>query len=255
MSSRIAPDDRERGRNRRAKRRRARRAATSSAASSFAAPPLAPGLYIVATPIGNLGDITIRALDTLAGADLVACEDTRVTRKLLDALRHRGEGRRLSRAQRRRQAHRRLLEALAEGRSVALVSDAGTPLISDPGARLVADAAAAGHAVVPIPGASAVMAALSAAGLPTDDVAVRSAFCPSKATARQKRLAEVARRARDARPVRIAEPHRRRCSPTPPPMLGGDAPAAHLPGADEAARDVRPRHAWRARGALCRRRA
>src|SRR5688572_2966707 len=135
----------------------------------FPAPALAPGLYIVATPIGNLSDITIRALDTIAGADLVACEDTRVTRKLLTRYgitakvtayhEHSGPA-----------AHRALLAALGEGCAVALVSDAGTPLVSDPGSRLVADAAAAGHAVVPIPGASSVLAALSAAGLPTECV-------------------------------------------------------------------------------------
>ena len=156
----------------------------------FAAPAISPGLYIVATPIGNLGDITIRALDTLAGADLIACEDTRVTRKLLTRYgietqvvsyhEHSGE-----------RAHQRLLERLGEGRSVALVSDAGTPLISDPGYQLVVDAAAAGHPVVPIPGASSLVTALSAAGLPADAV-LYAGFLPSKANARRKRLAELA---------------------------------------------------------------
>ena len=128
----------------------------------FAAPAISPGLYIVATPIGNLGDITIRALDTLAGADLVACEDTRVTRKLLT--RYGIETQVLSYHEHSGpHAHQRLLERLGEGGSVALVSDAGTPLISDPGYQLVVDAAAAGHAVVPIPGASSRVAALSAA--------------------------------------------------------------------------------------------
>src|SRR5688572_30205460 len=156
----------------------------------FAAPAISPGLYIVATPIGNLGDITIRALDTLAGADLVACEDTRVTRKLLTRYgietqvlsyhEHSGE-----------RAHQRLLERLGEGKSVALVSDAGTPLISDPGYQLVVDAAAAGHPVVPIPGASSLVTALSAAGLPAEAV-LYAGFLPSKANARRKRLAELA---------------------------------------------------------------
>jgi 16S rRNA (cytidine1402-2'-O)-methyltransferase len=156
----------------------------------FPAPALAPGLYVVATPIGNLSDITLRALDTIAGADILACEDTRVTRKLLSRYgisakvtayhEHSGLA-----------AHRRVLAALDEGRAVALVSDAGTPLVSDPGLALVADAAAAGHPVVPIPGASSVFAALSAAGLPVESVLFLG-FMPAKAGARRKRLAEVA---------------------------------------------------------------
>lgn len=158
---------------------------------SFRAPPIEPGLYVVATPIGNLGDVTVRALDTLAAADLVACEDTRVTRKLLDRYgiearvtayhEHSGPA-----------AHARILDALAEGRSVALVSDAGTPLISDPGARLVIDARAAGHAVVPIPGPSSAIAALSAAGVPGERFLFLG-FLASKASQRRKHLAEVAR--------------------------------------------------------------
>jgi 16S rRNA (cytidine1402-2'-O)-methyltransferase len=157
---------------------------------AFAAPALAPGLYVVATPIGNLGDVTLRALKTLAAADIVACEDTRVTRRLLDRYgiaakvvayhEHSGEA-----------AHRRLLAALAEGRSVALVSDAGTPLLSDPGAALVADAAEAGSAVVPIPGASAIVATLSAAGLPTERF-LFIGFLPTKSAARRKALEEIA---------------------------------------------------------------
>ncbi len=156
----------------------------------FPARPLAPGLYVVATPIGNLTDVTLRALDTLAAADLIACEDTRVTRRLLDRYgistkvtayhEHSDAG-----------AHRRLLDALAEGRSVALVSDAGTPLLSDPGAALVADAAAQGHGVVPIPGPSAIVATLSAAGLPTDQF-LFVGFLPTKSGARRKRLAALA---------------------------------------------------------------
>jgi len=152
----------------------------------FPASALPPGLYVVATPIGNLSDVTLRALDTLAGADLVACEDTRVTRRLLDRYgisakvtsyhEHSGEG-----------AHRRLLDALAEGKTVALVSDAGTPLLSDPGAALVADGAAAGHRVVPIPGASAIAATLSAAGLSTDAF-LFVGFPPTKSSARRKRF-------------------------------------------------------------------
>jgi 16S rRNA (cytidine1402-2'-O)-methyltransferase len=156
----------------------------------FPAPALPPGLYVVATPIGNLADLTLRALDTIAAADILACEDTRVTRKLLSRYgisakvmayhEHSGAA-----------PHRAILDALAEGRSVALVSDAGTPLVSDPGLALVADAAAAGHAIVPIPGASSVSAALSAAGLPVETVLFLG-FMPAKAGARRKRLAEVA---------------------------------------------------------------
>jgi 16S rRNA (cytidine1402-2'-O)-methyltransferase len=154
---------------------------------TFPAKPLAPGLYIVATPIGNLGDITLRALRTLAAADLIACEDTRVTSVLT---RHYGISGRLTayhdhNAERQRP---KLLAALAEGKTVALVSDAGTPLVSDPGYRLVVDAAAAGYPVVPIPGASAVLAALVGAGLPSDAF-LFAGFLPPKETARRKRLA------------------------------------------------------------------
>ncbi len=152
----------------------------------IAAPPLDPGLYIVATPIGNLGDITLRALSTLAACDLIACEDTRVTAVLT---RHFGIAVPLTayhdhNAPRQRP---RLLAALAEGKRVALVSDAGTPLVSDPGFRLVGDAAAAGHRVTPIPGASAVLAALMAAGLPTDAF-LFAGFLPPKTAGRRKRL-------------------------------------------------------------------
>jgi 16S rRNA (cytidine1402-2'-O)-methyltransferase len=154
--------------------------------SFFAAPRLEPGLYVVATPIGNLGDVTLRALDTLAAADVLACEDTRVTRRLLDrygivakvTAYHEHSG---------REAHRRLLDQLAEEKSVALVSDAGTPLLSDPGSALVADAIEAGHRVVPIPGPSSLATALSASGLPTDEVLFLG-FLPSKAAARRKYL-------------------------------------------------------------------
>jgi 16S rRNA (cytidine1402-2'-O)-methyltransferase len=152
----------------------------------FVAPKLEPGLYVVATPIGNLSDVTVRALDTLAAADLVACEDTRVTKRLLD--RYGIDAKVLAYHEHSKPAaHRRLLELLSEGKSVALVSDAGTPLISDPGASLVEDAAAAGHRIVPIPGASSLSTALSATGLPTDEVLFLG-FLPSKAQARKTYL-------------------------------------------------------------------
>jgi 16S rRNA (cytidine1402-2'-O)-methyltransferase len=157
---------------------------------SFAAPPLAPGLHVVATPIGNLADVTLRALRTLAAADIVACEDTRVTRVLLDRY---GIARSLFTYHEHNAAEQRpkLLAALAEGRSIALVSDAGTPLLSDPGYRLVQEAAEAGHAIVPIPGASALLAGLVAAGLPTDAFFF-AGFLPPKEAGRRKRLAEIA---------------------------------------------------------------
>jgi 16S rRNA (cytidine1402-2'-O)-methyltransferase len=153
-----------------------------------AAPP--PGLHVVATPIGRLEDVTIRALKTLAGADVVACEDTRVTARLLG---HYGiEAPLLPYHEHNAAAQRpKLLRRLGEGASVALVSDAGTPLVSDPGFRLVAEAAAAGHAVIPVPGASAVLGALVAAALPTDRFFFEG-FLPAKAKARRDRLAVLA---------------------------------------------------------------
>ncbi len=144
---------------------------------------LAPGLYLVATPIGNLRDITLRALDVLAGADLILAEDTRVTGKLLTVY---GLSKRLERYDEHAAARIRpkALAALAEGARVALVSDAGTPLVSDPGYRLVVEAVAAGVAVFPIPGASAALAALSVAGLPTDRF-LFAGFAPPKSAARR----------------------------------------------------------------------
>src|ERR1700741_5339818 len=117
------------------------------------APALAPGLHLVATPIGNLRDITLRALEVLAAADLIACEDTRVTRKLLD---HYGIATPLTpyHEHNAAQARPKLMERLASGEAVALVSDAGTPLVSDPGFKLVREAREAGHAVTAVPGAS-----------------------------------------------------------------------------------------------------
>lgn len=151
--------------------------------------PLAPALYLVATPIGNLGDVTLRGLETIAAADILACEDTRVTRTLLTrfGIRQRPVPYHEHNAG---EAGPRLIAALGEGRSVALVSDAGTPLVSDPGFRLVEAAREAGIAVIPVPGASAVLAALTASGLPSDSFFF-SGFLPTKAGARLARLAEV----------------------------------------------------------------
>jgi 16S rRNA (cytidine1402-2'-O)-methyltransferase len=137
----------------------------------------------VATPIGNLRDITLRALDVLAGADLVLAEDTRVTAKLINAYQL---SKRLERYDEHAAARVRpkVLAALADGGRVALVSDAGTPLVSDPGYRLVVEALAAGAVVYPIPGASAPLAALTVAGLPTDRF-LFAGFPPPKSAARR----------------------------------------------------------------------
>ncbi len=143
-------------------------------------------LYIVSTPIGNLEDITFRAVETMKSVNLIAAEDTRHSRKLLDfygistptlSLHDYNEEKRA----------RVLCDRLKEGQSIALISDAGTPLLSDPGYRLVALAREAGIRVVPIPGASAALAALVSAGLPTDRF-VFEGFLPSKGAAREKRL-------------------------------------------------------------------
>ena len=152
--------------------------------------PLAPGLYVVATPIGNLRDITLRALDVLAAADLVLAEDTRVAGKLLAAYGLKARLERYDDHAAERSAPR-ALAALAEGKRVALISDAGTPLVSDPGYRLVREAAAAGLPVFPIPGPSALLAGLSAAGLPTDRF-LFAGFPPPKSAARKTFLAELA---------------------------------------------------------------
>lgn len=151
--------------------------------------PLEPALYLVATPIGNLGDITLRALETLAAADILACEDTRVTRVLLDryGIRQRPTPYHEHNAA---EAGPRLIEALQAGKSVALVSDAGTPLVSDPGYRLVTQALAQGIRVAPIPGASAVLAALTTSGLPSDAFFF-AGFLPVKEGQRRARLEEL----------------------------------------------------------------
>lgn len=152
-------------------------------------PSLEAGLYVVATPIGNLRDITLRALDVLRGADLVLAEDTRVTGKLLAA--HSIAAARLQpyHEHNAEAARPGILAALAEGAAVALVSDAGTPLVSDPGFKLVRAAIEAGARVVPIPGASALLGGLVMAGLPTDRF-LFAGFPPSKAGARRAFLAE-----------------------------------------------------------------
>jgi 16S rRNA (cytidine1402-2'-O)-methyltransferase len=150
---------------------------------------LSPGLYIVATPIGNLADVTRRAADVLARCDAIACEDTRVTRKLV---RHLGIAKPLWRYDDHAspEARERLLEAMRD-KAVALVSDAGTPLVSDPGYRLVREARAAGIAVTSLPGPSAVVTALTLSGLPSDRF-LFAGFLPPKDKARGDTLAELA---------------------------------------------------------------
>ncbi|RWC56225.1 16S rRNA (cytidine(1402)-2'-O)-methyltransferase [Mesorhizobium sp.] len=155
--------------------------------TEIAARPLEPALYLVATPIGNLADITLRALETLAAADIVACEDTRVSRVLLDryAIRRRTTAYHEHNAG---EAGPKLISALQAGQSVALISDAGTPLVSDPGYRLVGEALDHGIRVVPIPGPSAPLAALTASGLPSDAF-LFAGFLPVKSGQRLTRLA------------------------------------------------------------------
>lgn len=151
--------------------------------------PLPPGLYIVATPIGNLGDITLRAIEVLGAVSMVACEDTRVTGKLLN---HLGFKKRMVRYDDHADAatRERLLEAMRT-EPVALVSDAGTPLVSDPGFRLVRSAREAGIPVTSLPGPSAAVVALTLSGLPNDRF-LFAGFLPNKEKARKGVLRELA---------------------------------------------------------------
>jgi len=150
---------------------------------------LSPGLYIVATPIGNLGDITLRAIEVLRGASVVACEDTRVTGKLLH---HLGLDKRMIRYDdHASEADRARLLSLAAESAVALVSDAGTPLISDPGFRLVGAARESGIPVTSLPGPAAAVVALTLSGLPSDRF-LFAGFLPAKDKARRDTLAELA---------------------------------------------------------------
>ncbi len=148
-------------------------------------------LYVVATPIGNLGDLSPRAAEVLAGADLIACEDTRRTGKLLHLAGIPSPGMLRVDMHTEEARTRRVLDVLSGGGSVALVSDAGTPAVSDPGRRLVAAVARSGHRVVPVPGPSAVLAALAASGLPADRF-VFEGFLPRKGAERRSRLEALA---------------------------------------------------------------
>jgi len=159
--------------------------------AAFEAAPLPPGLYLVATPIGNLADMTVRGLETLAAADLILCEDTRITRKLLQRY---GINNRLQAYNEHNAPRVRplILSRLAkEGAAIALTSDAGTPLISDPGFRLVREASMGGITVTCCPGPSAVLTALALSGLPTDRF-VFLGFLPAKAGERIRLYTEMA---------------------------------------------------------------
>lgn len=173
-------------------------------AARFEADSLAPGLYLVATPIGNLADITVRALATLASAETVLCEDTRTSSKLMARY---GIKARLEPYHEHNAAKVRphIMERLKAGAAIALISDAGTPLISDPGYRLVAEAVATGIVVTTCPGPSAVMAGLAIAGLPTDRFLFLG-FLPAKAGERQRLFEEV--KAIRATLVFFESPHR-----------------------------------------------
>ncbi|GJD51040.1 Ribosomal RNA small subunit methyltransferase I [Methylobacterium crusticola] len=187
------------------------------------AEPLSPGLHVVATPIGNLKDVTFRALSTLAAADAVLAEDTRVTRTLLAHYgittpllayhEHSGEG-----------VRERMIARMRAGEALALVSDAGTPLVSDPGFKLVQAAIEAGLPVTPIPGPSAAITALVAAGLPTDRFFFEG-FLPQKSGARRTRLATLA--GVPGTLVVFEAPHRLpEMLADAAEVLGGDRPAA-----------------------------
>ncbi len=181
-------------------------------------------LYIVATPIGNLDDVTFRAVEVLRGVDVIAAEDTRHSKLLLNhygiqtpciAYHEHSE----------RQATPKLMDRLQAGHAVALISDAGTPLVSDPGYHLVAAAHTHGIRIIPIPGASAVIGALSVSGLPTDRF-VFEGYLPAKAAARRRRLADMTGEARTM--VFFEAPHRILASVRDMALtFGGDRPATY----------------------------
>ena len=160
-------------------------------AHRFEAEPLAPGLYVVATPIGNLGDITVRALATLAAAEIVLCEDTRTSGKLMErfAIKTKLSPYHEHNAQK---ARPHILERLQQGATIALISDAGMPLVSDPGYRLVKEAVELGIPVTACPGPSAVLTGLALSGLPTDRF-LFAGFVPQKQGERRRLFEEFAR--------------------------------------------------------------
>jgi 16S rRNA (cytidine1402-2'-O)-methyltransferase len=193
------------------------------AGASFVAPPLAPGLYVVATPIGNLRDITIRALETLSAASLILCEDTRMSARLLDHYGIKGARKALHEHNERARIDE-IVGRLRAGEAIALISDAGTPLLSDPGFPLIRALAEEGLPVFAIPGASALLSALVVAGLPTDAF-VFHGFLPAKAGARGKALSALA----DSRETLVFYESPRRLDDTLPAMaeaFGPDRQAA-----------------------------
>jgi len=159
-------------------------------------PPLPPGLYLVATPIGNLADITLRALDVLSKVDRIACEDTRQTQKLLNHFEISKPTVSCHEHNERKRATE-LVQEIKHGSAIALVSDAGTPAVSDPGSLIVCEAIAAQIPIIPIPGANAAIAALVASGLPTDEFAFHG-FLPERAGARRTFLASLAAQSRES---------------------------------------------------------
>ena len=165
------------------------RQAAAAAAGGQSFP--AGALYVVATPIGNLADLSLRAIHLLALADAIACEDTRHSAPLLRALGIEGKPLLAVHEHNEREAGEKLLDRLRCGEAIALISDAGTPAISDPGARVVAAVQAAGFPVIPVPGASAVIAALAASGL-SDERFFFAGFLPAKAAARRAEIARLA---------------------------------------------------------------
>lgn len=173
--------------------------------------PARPGLVVVGTPIGNLGDLTPRAREALAEADVVACEDTRRTRTLLSAAGIPMTGRRLLAVHEHNEAEKAgdVVRLITEGRTVALVTDAGMPAISDPGERVVAAVVAAGLPVTVVPGPSALVAALAASGLPSARF-VFEGFLPRKGAGRRRHLEELAGERRTA--VLYEAPHRVRAT-------------------------------------------
>ncbi|WP_300784624.1 16S rRNA (cytidine(1402)-2'-O)-methyltransferase [Enhydrobacter sp.] len=185
-------------------------------------PPLAPGLHIVSTPIGNMRDITLRALDVLQAADLIACEDTRVFAKLASHYGISAPTIAYSDAT-QEAAEPRILRALGDSKRVALVSDAGTPLVSDPGYRLVREALSRGHLVTAAPGPSAVPMALALSGLPMDRFFF-GGFLPSRPAERRRAIAEAA--AIPATLIFFEAPHRLAASLADLSDLLGDRAAA-----------------------------
>jgi 16S rRNA (cytidine1402-2'-O)-methyltransferase len=198
------------------------RSQASDGQASRKPPPLVPGLHIVATPIGNMRDITLRALDVLREADLIACEDTRVFAKLASHYGIAAPTVAYSDAT-QEAAEPKIVRALAAGKRVALVSDAGMPLISDPGYRLVRAALAGDHVVTSAPGASAVPMALALSGLPTDRFFF-GGFLPAKESERRRAIASAA--AVPATLVFFEAPHRLAASLVDLAELLGPRPAA-----------------------------